>query len=137
LSRLDQRGAAAEAGLELSAGSHLDGLQRVHDDPAGGDDHRRQAGRSILEEVAMKKLAWLALASAMAFGCAQENAPRSYVQPNVIKKADLQGTWYYLQTVTDAPPTSAIMFTGQSSELMKIRFDVQVNTLFARRAYEQ
>ncbi|MDB4967757.1 MAG: MoxR-like ATPase [Myxococcales bacterium] len=83
----------------------------------------------------MKKLAWLALALAM--GCAQENAPRSYVQPNVIKKADLQGTWYYLQTVTDAPPTSAIMFIGQSSELMKIRFDVQEGFLYARRAYEQ
>jgi hypothetical protein len=73
----------------------------------------------------------------MVFGCAQENAPRSYVQPNVIKKSDLQGTWYYLQTVTDAPPTSAIMFTGQSSELMKIRFDVQEGFLYARRAYEQ
>ena len=28
------------------------------------------------------------------------------MQPNVIKKSDLDGTWYYLQTVTDAPPTS-------------------------------
>ena len=44
LARLDQLGAAAEARLELPAGHHLDGLRRVHDDPAGGDDHRRQAG---------------------------------------------------------------------------------------------
>lgn len=64
----------------------------------------------------MKKLAWIFLASTLAFGCAQENAPRSFVQPNVLKKSDLTGTWYYLQTVTDAPPTSGIMFIGQSSE---------------------
>lgn len=85
----------------------------------------------------MKTFAPVLLASTLALGCAQENAPRSFVQPNVIKKSDLQGTWYYLQTVTDAPPTSAIMFTGQSSELMKIRFDVQEGFLYARRAYEQ
>ncbi|HEX9104064.1 MAG TPA: zinc-dependent metalloprotease, partial [Polyangia bacterium] len=40
-------------------------------------------------------------------------------------------------TVTDAPPTSGIMFIGQSSELMKIKFDIQENFLYARRAYEQ
>jgi len=85
----------------------------------------------------MKTFAWLALASALAIGCAQENAPRSFVQPNVLKKSDLAGTWYYLQTVTDAPPTSGIMFIGQSSELMKVKFDIEENFLYARRAYEQ
>ena len=74
----------------------------------------------------MKTLAWGVLALALAVGgCAQENAPRSFVQPNVLKKSDLAGTWYYLQTVTDSPPTNAIMFMGQSSELMKIKFDVE------------
>ena len=85
----------------------------------------------------MKTFAWLALASALALGCAQENAPRSFVQPNVLKKSDLEGTWYYLQTVTDAPPSNGIMFIGQSSELMKVKFDIQENFLYARRAYEQ
>lgn len=86
----------------------------------------------------MKTFAWLALASALAVGgCAQENAPRSFVQPNVLKKSDLTGTWYYLQTVTDAPPSSAIMFVGQSSELMKVKFDIEENFLYARRSYEQ
>ena len=83
----------------------------------------------------MKKFAWLVLA--LTVGCAQENAPRSFVQPNVIRKSDLQGTWYYLQTVTDSPPSNAIMFVGQSSELMKVRFDVQEKYIYARRAYEQ
>src|SRR4051812_4034638 len=72
----------------------------------------------------------------LAGGCA-ERAPRSFVQPNVIKKSDLEGTWYYLQTVTDAPPTSASAFIGLSSEMMKVRFDVQEGTIYARRAYEQ
>ncbi|HEY2745825.1 MAG TPA: zinc-dependent metalloprotease [Polyangia bacterium] len=86
----------------------------------------------------MKKFAWGILASALLVGgCAQENAPRSFVQPNVLKKSDIEGTWYYLQTVTDSPPTNAIMFVGQSSELMKIKFDVEEKFLYARRSYEQ
>lgn len=85
----------------------------------------------------MRKLAWVVLAAGLVAGCAQENAPRSFVQPNVIKKSDLLGTWYYLQTVTDAPPSSSIMFVGQSSELMKIKFDIEENFLYARRSYEQ
>ena len=82
------------------------------------------------------KIGLVALTLAFAVGCA-ERAPRSFVQPNVIKKSDLEGTWYYIQTVTDAPVTSDFMFIGNSSELMKIRFDVQEGTLFARRSYEQ
>ncbi len=72
-------------------------------------------------------------ATLLASGCA-ERAPRSFVQPNVIKASDLDGTWYYLQTVTDAPPTSASAFIGLSSELLKIRFDIQENTIFAKRS---
>src|SRR6476620_8372403 len=75
-------------------------------------------------------------ATLLASGCA-ERAPRSFVQPNVIKKSDLNGTWYYIQTVTDAPPTSSFMFIGNSSELMKIKFDIEEEYLYARRAYEQ
>jgi hypothetical protein len=82
------------------------------------------------------RLAAAALALALA-GCAEERAPRSFVQPNAIKKAELEGTWHYVQTVTEAPVTSSVLFDGLSSELMKIRFDVQENYLYARRAYEQ
>jgi hypothetical protein len=70
-------------------------------------------------------------------GCTSERAPRSFVQPNALKKADLEGTWYYIQTVLDAPPTSATAFVGLSTDLLKIKFDVQEDTLYARRAYEQ
>src|SRR5579871_3734205 len=70
-------------------------------------------------------------------GCADERPPRSFVQPNIIKKTDLQGTWHYIQTVSDAPPTNGSMFIGQSSSLMKIRFDIQEDYLYARRSYEE
>lgn len=72
----------------------------------------------------------------LATGC-QERPPRSFVQPNVLKKSDLEGTWYYLQTVTEAPVSSTFLFQGFNSGLMKVKFDFQENTLFARRAYEQ
>jgi Met-zincin len=79
-----------------------------------------------------------ALAMVVAAGCTDERPPRSFVQPNVIKKSDLSsGTWHYIQTVADAPPTNGSMFIGQSSSLMNIKFDIQEDYLYARRAYEQ
>lgn len=69
--------------------------------------------------------------------CTDERAPRSFVQPNALKKADLQGSWYYLTTVLDAPPSSTQAFIGLSSDLMKIKFDIQEGVLYARRAFEQ
>jgi hypothetical protein len=68
--------------------------------------------------------------------CASERPPRSFVQPNVLKKSDLEGTFYYLQTVVDAPPTNGAMFKGLSSDLLKIKFDVQENFIYAVRAFE-
>src|SRR5712692_10706611 len=84
------------------------------------------------------KIAIFAVATALdAIGRARERPPRSFVQPNAIKKPDLAGTWHYVQTVTDAPVTSTFMFVGNSSDLMKIRFDIQEGFLYARRSYEQ
>jgi hypothetical protein len=83
-------------------------------------------------------ITYTALAALLVVGCADERPPRSFVQPNVIKKSDIAtGTWYYIQTVSDAPPTNGSMFIGQSSSLMKVRFDIQEDYLYARRAYEQ
>ena len=85
----------------------------------------------------MSRFSYAALAITLATAGCTERAPRSFVQPNVIKKSDMDGTWHYIQTVTDAPATSSFMFIGNSSELMKIKFDIQEETLFARRSYEQ
>ena len=86
-----------------------------------------------------KVLKWGAWAGLVlwASACADERPPRSFVQPNALKKGDLGGTYHYVQTVTDAPPTNGAMFIGQSSSLMKIRFDVQEEFLYARRSFEQ
>ena len=53
-------------------------------------------------------------AALVAAGCAQEQraalvraAERDQEEPT------WTGTWYYIQTVTDAPPTSSVMFIGQ------------------------
>ncbi len=96
----------------------------------------------------------LALAS-LATGCSEERPVRSFAQPNLMRKADLVGdlasynnamtgaatnplpTWYYLQTVIDAPPSNGTMFVGLSSELIKGRFDIQEGYLYYRRSYEQ
>ncbi len=77
-----------------------------------------------------------ALALVTAAGCSTELQPRSFVQPNVMKKADLDGIWYHVQTVMDAPPTTQFSNVGDSSELIKIKFEIQENTLYARRAFE-
>src|SRR5690349_8358649 len=93
--------------------------------------------RSKMDFAARGWLGCAMLAVGLLAGGCQERAPRSFVQPNVLKKADMEGTWYYLQTVTDAPPTSSIMFNGLSSELLKIKWDIQQDHIYARRAYEQ
>ena len=84
----------------------------------------------------MKPVALVVLATVFGAGCAEERPVRSFVQPNTMKKADLNGTWYFLQTVTDAPPTNGAAFIGLSSELQKIKFDVQEDFLYARRAFQ-
>ncbi len=86
----------------------------------------------------MRRGAWLVgLATLVSAACATEAPPRSYVQPNAIKKADLAGDFYYEQTVIDAPPTNGTSFIGEDSNLMRIRFDIEENYLYARRAYPQ
>ena len=96
----------------------------------------------------MRYLGMLALL--VAAGCADERPPRSFVQPNIIKVADLTGLtgdpvqdankptaiWHYIQTVVGAPTTNGTAFQGQSSSLMKIKFEVQEEWLYARRAFE-
>ena len=90
------------------------------------------------------RIEFLGLAAALlAVGCATEQPPRSYVQPNIIKKTDLTGTdpsslatWHYVQTIIDAPPTNGTAFMGLASSLMKVRFLITEDYLYATRAFE-
>ncbi|MCS6913412.1 MAG: hypothetical protein RMK29_02360 [Myxococcales bacterium] len=78
-----------------------------------------------------------ALSVSLLGSCAEERPVRSFVQPNLLKKSDLAGEWYYVQTVLDAPPSNGVMFNGLSSELIRGRFDIQQDFLYFRRSYEQ
>src|ERR1700722_4909249 len=79
-------------------------------------------------------LLWTTSSLVMA-GCTQAEPPRSFVQPNALRKADFAGTWYYNATITDAPPTNGNLYVGQYGELQKINWVVSEDTLFAVRAY--
>ncbi len=83
----------------------------------------------------MKKFAILALLGA---ACASEPAPRYAVQADVIAKSDLDGTWYFLQTMIGVPYSTGFTFIGEQGgqELEKIRWDIQEDVLTARRSYE-
>ena len=80
-------------------------------------------------------LMMIASAAVLATGCTEAQPPRSFVQPNALRKADFTGTWYYNATVTDAPPTNGVFFEGEYGELQKIKWVVTEDTLFAVRAY--
>ncbi len=80
----------------------------------------------------------LLLGAAMVASCAEERSVRNTVQPNIVRKADLTGTWYYAPTVIDVPYGTATTFIGeQAMDLDKIVWDIQEDILYARRAYEQ
>ena len=69
--------------------------------------------------------------------CAEEQAPINRVQPNYIKKADLDGLWYYGRTIVDVPAADGFTFVGDGSwTLKKVRFDIQENILYIRRMTE-
>lgn len=70
--------------------------------------------------------------------CAEERAPINRVQPNVIRKADLDGEWYYQQTVVDMDTSANYSVIGDNAfwNLERVRWDVQENYLYARRAFE-
>lgn len=72
----------------------------------------------------------------LAAGCTKAQPPRSFVQPNVLRKGDFNGTWYYMTTVIDAPPTNGAVYQGQYGGLQKVKWVISEDTLFAVRAYQ-
>src|SRR5947209_2198343 len=80
-------------------------------------------------------LSMMLVGAALATGCTKAQPPRSFVQPNALRKADFSGVWYYNATVTDAPPTNGTIYEGQYGELTKIKWVLSEDTLFAVRAY--
>ncbi len=82
--------------------------------------------------------AWIiaaALAATWPLGCTEELGDIDRTQPNYVKKSDLEGTWYYLQTVVKVPPTSTFTFEGETSRTEKIRWSIQEDYLIGYRSY--
>ena len=67
--------------------------------------------------------------------CAQDVEDIDRTQPNKTKKADLDGVWYMLETVTSLPPTTMASFVGETSKMEKVVWRVEERYLFAYRAY--
>lgn len=70
--------------------------------------------------------------------CADALPPRVAVGQDAIAKSDLDGVWYFRQTVVGVPYETGFTFIGEQGEgeLEKIRWDIQEDVLTARRAYE-
>ncbi|MCD6497334.1 MAG: hypothetical protein J7M25_03415 [Deltaproteobacteria bacterium] len=78
------------------------------------------------------------LAAFLVAGCAKDRPPRSYVQPNILAKADLEGKWYYVPTVIDINLGSSVTFVGETGmDVPIIKWDIQENVLYARLAYDR
>ena len=83
-------------------------------------------------------LAVCSLTAILVAGCAKERPPRSYVQPNIIAKADLTGEWYYVPTVIDINLGHSVTFVGEAGwSVSIIKWDIQENVLYARLAYDR
>ena len=80
----------------------------------------------------------VALAALLACGlsaCTEDVGDIDRTQGNYVRKADYDGQWYYLQTVTEVPPTSMFTFVGETSRTEKIRWSIQEEFLVAYRSY--
>ncbi len=77
----------------------------------------------------------LVAAMTVAEGCASpEDIDR--VQPDLIKKSDLEGEWYSLGTVTRAPYASSAAFPGLQGSLERGVWRIEQNQLYFYRTYE-
>jgi hypothetical protein len=81
------------------------------------------------------------LAAAAVTGCAEERDPINRVQPNVVKKAMLEGEWYFHKKVVDVPGGMLQGFyipsvVGWYADPSRVRFDIQEKFLYVRRTNE-
>ena len=67
-----------------------------------------------------------------AIGCAEEVDDIDRTQPNRLEKAELAGTWYFLQTIIDVPQQSSQAFIGLTNfgANSKVLFEVTEHYLY-------
>ncbi len=83
----------------------------------------------------MKRLRLLACVL-IAAGCAESVEDIDRTQGNLLAKADLEGEWYYLQTIVSVPPTSVVTLAGETSVTERLRWEIQRDVLIGYRSYE-
>lgn len=74
--------------------------------------------------------------SLLASGCAQKLDEVDRTQLDGISKMDLEGEWYFKQTVIDSPYASVYTFPGDQSKLERGSFEITENALIFYRTYE-
>lgn len=81
-----------------------------------------------------KNLALLLLPLAVA--CAQDVGDVDRTQPNRLKKSLFAGEWYHQKTTFDVPYTAGFTFTGETSLLERVKWEIQEHYLIAYRTYD-
>jgi hypothetical protein len=71
------------------------------------------------------------------FACAQDVGDVDRTQPYRLKKTIFEGEWYLQKTTFDVPYTAGFTFTGETSELERVRWEIQENQLIAYRTYDR
>lgn len=108
-----------------------------------GDISRHNIRQGINMTFSFKHPAMIAAAAVaatavcMVTGCAQEVGDINRVQANYLEKSDFEGTWYYRQTVTEAPRQLDYTFEGYTGTLEKVRWEIREGYLIAYRSYEK
>ncbi len=83
----------------------------------------------------MRRILALAL-TLSSLSCAQDVGDVDRTQPNRLKKSLFAGEWYHQKTTFDVPYTAGFTFTGETSLLERVRWEVQENVLIAYRTYD-
>lgn len=68
--------------------------------------------------------------------CAQDVGDVDRTQPNRLKKTLFDGEWYHQKTTFDVPYTAGFTFSGETSLLERVRWEIQEEVLIAYRSYD-
>ncbi len=75
------------------------------------------------------------LSLALAMSCAPDIGTVDRTQPNIIDKSMFEGIWYYRSAITESAPEAGVT-EGITSNMEKIRWDIQESRIIGYRSYE-
>ncbi|MBI4817671.1 MAG: zinc-dependent metalloprotease [Deltaproteobacteria bacterium] len=74
--------------------------------------------------------------SLSALSCAQDVGDVDRTQANRIRKSLFEGEWYHQKTTFDVPYSAGFSFTGETSLLDRVKWEIQESYLIAYRTYD-